>query len=337
MIIAPHWNMKEYMHLLSRDDKKPKAHRGGRLAVLLQLMLHVNHRFRCWPSTETLMRNTGLNKPTVVEARKWLLEHRAIAFVPYDKRDGKEKELPKRQMVYQLTGVIALAGKIVPYMLMSPEQFDAIKAELEAIGAKGSDLELSESELSESEPKGITSSKGSTNAQGSTSEDKNVAPAGADAPNVIPFKDDNPAKPAKPMTDGQRVTALIHAWWDELPVKPADVDSEAIYKNKTSRRYAANLSAAGVTAAGVRCFVKVKTAPGQWYHDKALTFGTVAKDAPAWCRANASQIALYERVNGIEPEPVALPVASGGETMATPEQIAQAKAAFEDLLKRKRA
>lgn len=177
-------------------------------------------------------------------------------------------------------------------------------------------------------------------------EKKKIAGADAPAPNVIPFKADKNSQPSKPMTEGQQVTAIINAWWDELKVKPGNVDPETIYKNRTNRRYAANMLAAGVTPVGVRCFVKIKTAPGAWYHDKALMFGAVAKDAPVWCRANASQIELYERINGIErpSEPGALPLAAGAEgtpvqtgNPITPEQRAQAEAMFAALLAKTKA
>lgn len=162
MIVAMHWDMKQYMHELSKDDKNPKAHKGARLAVLLQLMLHANHRLRCWPSTAALCRNTGLNRPAIVEARQWLINHRAVVIVPHDKREGVEKELPNRQMIYQLTGVVETSAGIVPYMLMSDEVTQAIKQELDAIGSHVSKTEISETESSVLEPKGITSIQDST-------------------------------------------------------------------------------------------------------------------------------------------------------------------------------
>jgi hypothetical protein len=73
---------------------------------------------------------------------------------------GDEKKLPVRQSVYQLTGVLKLANRVVPYLLMSPEMFQTVTAELENIGSDVSEVKTSVSEVSVSEPKGITIIKG---------------------------------------------------------------------------------------------------------------------------------------------------------------------------------
>jgi hypothetical protein len=160
MIIVPHWDMKDFMFELTRDDSNPKAHRSARLAVLMQLMFRSNQRLRCWPSTKTLCKSTGFNQPAVVEARNWIVAHHAVVLVPYEKRMGDEKKLPVRQSVYQLTGVLKLANRVVPYLLMSPEMFQTVTAELENIGSDVSEVKTSVSEVSVSEPKGITIIKG---------------------------------------------------------------------------------------------------------------------------------------------------------------------------------
>lgn len=160
MIIVPHWDMKDFMFELTRDDSNPKAHRSARLAVLMQLMFRANQRLRCWPSTKTLCKSTGFNQPAVVEARNWIIAHHAVVLVPYEKRAGDEKKLPVRQSVYQLTGVLKLTGRVVPYLLMSPEMFQTVTAELENIGSDVSEVKTSVSEVSVSEPKGITIIKG---------------------------------------------------------------------------------------------------------------------------------------------------------------------------------
>lgn len=156
MIIVPHWDMKDFMFELTRDDKNPKAHRSARLAVLMQLMFRANQRLRCWPSTKTLCKSTGFNQPAVVEARNWIIEHHAVVLVPYEKRDGDERKLPVRQSVYQLTGVLKLQARVVPYLLMSPEMFATVTRELDNICNEVSEVKISLSEVSVSETKGIT-------------------------------------------------------------------------------------------------------------------------------------------------------------------------------------
>lgn len=168
--------MKEYMSDLTRDDNNPKSHKSARLAVILQLMFRANQRLRCWPSTKTLCKSTGFNQPAIVEAREWLIAHHAIVLVPYEKRDGDEKKLPVRQSVYQLTGVLKLARGVVPYLLMSPDMFETITRELDSIGSKVSEVKTSVSEVSVSEPKGITYLQGSTT--------KDSTPSGAKSRNV---------------------------------------------------------------------------------------------------------------------------------------------------------
>lgn len=98
----------------------------GRLAVLMALVLHANARNRCWPSTDTLARETGYSVPTVVAAKQWLAEHKAFRLVAYELRAEEEKDLPQRQFIYQLSGVLRLDdGRIERYLYMSEEAYKA--------------------------------------------------------------------------------------------------------------------------------------------------------------------------------------------------------------------
>lgn len=102
----------------------------GCLQVLIALILHGNVRNRCWPSTETLVKELGISAPTVGAGRKWLLEHRAIELVDFDKRIGPELELPARQFVYQLTGQIAIGGQLIPYLYTGDEKVNPVNDQI---------------------------------------------------------------------------------------------------------------------------------------------------------------------------------------------------------------
>lgn len=102
----------------------------GRLNLLIALVLHANIRLRCWPSIPLLIDETGWSVASVNDAKKWLLEHKAIMLVPYELRVDEETKLPRAQHVYQLTGLLKLDDKTVPYLYMAPEAVAAVKAVL---------------------------------------------------------------------------------------------------------------------------------------------------------------------------------------------------------------
>lgn len=86
-------------------------------------------------------------------------------------------------------------------------------------------------------------------------------------------------------------SAMIYAWWESLPSKPATVDPTSIYRRKVYFAYAENMLNLGVTPDGIKAFVKRQTDEGGFYHDKALDFTRVAKQAPSWCAAHKEEIA----------------------------------------------
>lgn len=271
MIVAFHWDMKLHQHEFTRDENKPKSHRSGRLAVLLQLMLHANQRLRCWPSIDTLCQNTGLNRPSVVEAIRWLIKHGAIVLVPYEKREGKEKLLPTRQHIYQLTGIAHLPCGTVPYLLMSNDMLAAVKEELDALEVNSSESELSDLELSESEPKGITSIKGIPEKRESLtrippSKRKTKKP---DATPPVKKKD------YENIPYGDRY-AIIHAW--ELNTPGGVI---AAYRSDENQATAADLYNAGITEQNVADFVSEQHKDPFW-QGKTLKLQKVAELIPAW-------------------------------------------------------
>ena len=91
------YHLKKWMPILCTD---------ARWNILTALILHANERNRCWPTMDTLA-DLGAhgNKARATRAKKWLEAHGAIELVPSKLRVGKEKTLPGRQHVYQLTGV----------------------------------------------------------------------------------------------------------------------------------------------------------------------------------------------------------------------------------------
>jgi len=100
------WNMRNVLVYL-KDE--------GRLAVYLAYVLHADHRGRAYPSIDTLAKETGYGRTTVIAAKSWLLEHKALAVVPFEKRMGqRETTLHHRREVIEVTGLIKLDdGRIV--------------------------------------------------------------------------------------------------------------------------------------------------------------------------------------------------------------------------------
>jgi hypothetical protein len=160
MPIAFHWDIKKQIHAINAGPKS--AQRSARLVVLFYLTLCANTRLRCWPSMDTIARDTGVSLAAATEAKDWLLKHDALVLVPFALRQGEEKEYPKRQHIYQLTGYVKIDGKVHPYILMSDELRQAVMKETNALKIV-SESETSETETSDSEGKGYTSSEDDMN------------------------------------------------------------------------------------------------------------------------------------------------------------------------------
>lgn len=93
------------------------------------------------------MESTGLSSSVIVAARDWLEKHGAIERVPYDKRVGAELDLPHRQIVYQITGTVALSNGAVEYLYVSPANGNVEVSESETSKFRKSKLSESESKL----------------------------------------------------------------------------------------------------------------------------------------------------------------------------------------------
>jgi hypothetical protein len=102
----------------------PHLSKNARLNVLVALILHANIRNRCYPSLDWLCVETGFGIEAVNKAKSWLIDVGAIERVPYAQRVGREKALPPRQTVYQLTGIMTIEGKTYAY-LYDPTRTDS--------------------------------------------------------------------------------------------------------------------------------------------------------------------------------------------------------------------
>ncbi len=80
-------------------------------------ILHANIRNRAWPNLDTLARETGFVRQTVIEAKAWLVEHGALEKVGYQLRVERERIHPKMD-VMQLTGEIHLSGEVFRYLIV---------------------------------------------------------------------------------------------------------------------------------------------------------------------------------------------------------------------------
>lgn len=232
-------------------DVLPQLGEKGRLTVLIDLLLRCDQlRWRCYPSIKKIAKDTGLSTSVVDAALDWLVAGKALVKVGYRNRIGKEKALPSRQSVYQLTGVIEVGGKRYPYLFLNPETRAIIDELVRQSAGHISDSEISdneilENEISYSETEGITSIQG------------------------------NPKKKDKSMSMPKH-TDLIKAWLDTQGSKNAGA-----YKNTTIQASAKGLFEDGITCEDVTAFTLAKKKDAFWA-DKFVSFEHVANEIVQW-------------------------------------------------------
>jgi hypothetical protein len=176
-----HWGLK---------DAPSDLYEGARWDLLTQFILHANERNRCWPSMETLAKRLGKSTETLTKAKQWLIEHGAIALVPFSQRsDEQERSQPRRQHIYQLTGVMTFEGKTIQYLYIP--------------GREISHSEISVAEISPVPSISSTSSKDSTNSKDSL------------APQVT--QEDTPPKRERPRNELFDVIAKGSFGLDDVP------------------------------------------------------------------------------------------------------------------------
>jgi hypothetical protein len=159
MAIALNWEMRDAMTHLGEK---------GRLTVLIDLLLRCDEmRYRCYPSIKKISKDTGLSTSVVDAALDWLVSAKALVKVIYTARVGKEKKLPNRQSVYQLTGRLIIGDKTFWYLFLNPETQAVVEEWVRQADGHISDNEISdneilEPEISHSETEGISSIKGTS-------------------------------------------------------------------------------------------------------------------------------------------------------------------------------
>ncbi len=194
------WQLRNHLHDL-RDD--------GRLAVLTALILHANLRLRCWPSIDLLETETGWSRASVVAAKMWLAKHGAFVLVNYAKRVDEELELPPRQHVYQLTGILLFENEVCEYLYMPPEARAAVEAAVVNSSTSKSLLsELLASKLLLAKPKGnsnlLSPSTSKGNSRSSRKKKKDSPPDGGTS-------DPQDPEPEKPPTEKQAARIALNA------------------------------------------------------------------------------------------------------------------------------
>lgn len=164
-----HWEMREILHIMQQE---------GRLNVLIAMILRANGRLRCYPSLETLVKDTGLSIATVNRAKNWLAECGFITIVSYTKRVDEEIDLNRRHNVYQLTGVCTVDGKEYTYLFMTPEAEKETKERVRnTLTSKVLTSKTLKAKTLPAKDKGVSSSKGtSKKRKGSTTLSPALSP-----------------------------------------------------------------------------------------------------------------------------------------------------------------
>lgn len=151
------WHIRAYLKEFNEESAS--------LPLLITLMLHADLGGLCYPSTEFLADELGTTQRRIIDARKWLLSHGVYLPVPYTLRGEKLKGLPRRQFIYQLTGLyLSKNGSVIPYLYMTPEGREDTRARLMPLieVLKTVKTEVSDLEVYDLIAKGISISKGSS-------------------------------------------------------------------------------------------------------------------------------------------------------------------------------
>lgn len=219
-----HWALRAHLKDLRED---------GRLAVLTALILHANMRNRCWVSTDLLIEETGWSRPSIVHAKQWLAARGAFVLVPFRKRVEEETKLPRRQHVYQLTGVMKFDGAAVPYLFMTPESQAAIEAVVSRLESKATESKATESSVGKSSvalPKGSSLLEGGSSLKGGSLKEDDSAAARS---NVFALYEQNIGMLTPMLGDKLKDAAKTYpeAWIQEA-------FEQAVIHNKRSWAYA---------------------------------------------------------------------------------------------------
>jgi len=238
----------------------PMLCKDARWNVLTVLILHANIRNRCYVSMETLAEmaaSTNLTKAT--RAKKWLEQHGAFELVPYNKRVDEEKDLPKRQHVYQLTGQLKCCEDIAcecqkvlkqaqPYLHYAKQE--PVKSEIPTI-----------ENFRRAEIPTIQILNGRKGSITNESIKDHTAKSGSKSYDDIPHKDR---------------TLVIEAWAKNLLAAPTNA-----YKTDANHEAAADIARAGYQPEQVGRYVKAMMAEPYW-RGKTLSLRKVSELMPNW-------------------------------------------------------
>lgn len=108
-----HWNSYNSLKILRKHDTS-----GAALYVFWALSAHKNERGRAYPKIDTLVRETGFSRPTVIEAIKVLASLGIISKVSKDKRVDEELEIAYQRSMYQVHGTLTYKGESYPLLYM---------------------------------------------------------------------------------------------------------------------------------------------------------------------------------------------------------------------------
>jgi hypothetical protein len=94
-----------------------------------------------------------------------------------------------------------------------------------------------------------------------------------------------------------RIVAILEAWMKATKSKKSP------YANKTYRKYAEDMDADGIIAEDVTLYVHEESAPGKYWHGKAVPFANVAENIGAWKAARKPVIAPTPTIDAPTDEP----------------------------------
>ena len=321
------------------------------LAVYWIYCSRVNNEGVAWPSIRGLAESTGWSKQTVTNARKWLVERGALEPVADYTRpqwrnlppaeQNKKKGL-NRSEYYRVTGIIYIDGTRYD-LLYIPGHTPASELEVPdvlpgrtptvqdayAVGRLPDRTELSISpELSTSPELDTTTTSGVVIGFLATPDEREAIHEATE----------------KALRLKGSAYGLVEKYANFLAGRtPERAPAAKGMKARSNGKWYEYQVTPGMDAAEIYAFGNYMAS----YHPdiEPLRKPETINDYAARFRNHPEHDALVKRMRGLmalkQEQEATLPVAAGAESqpppvMATPEQIEQAKAAFEDLMRKKR-
>lgn len=318
----PHWEFRKYVKEFREEP--------ATLAILTTMLSHCNIRLRCWPGMDLLVSETDWEIGAVTKAKRWLMERGAFVLVPYEKRVDREVDLPIRQHVYQMTGVLRTKEGVKPYIYMPPDEFEDLAHRILEIDPAGLDFNVSPDEVSRDETspdevspgdtKGITSIKGNSSIKDSFADGEKTPPPASppaqapkkkrlpprigDTPATPPVKSETPletfiaaharGKLTEPMV---RLLNTADVYW-EGDQQQTGLSPNALFNSNPNYKQWIELVA-------LRDAIKYNTVPGKPSASKLIGFIKNQKRFREWCAEEGHEAApaapdpkLQQRADG---------------------------------------